>query len=77
MSGFWELALCSLVEVDRRFRDVVTSITLTMKEVSTSETSICFYKATWGNVSEGCHLRTRCRENLKSQFTEMYQLTKF
>jgi hypothetical protein len=31
------------------------------------ETSVCYNEATWRYVPEGCHLHTRCRENLKSQ----------
>jgi hypothetical protein len=37
-----------------------------MEAVRTSETSVNFYDATRRDVSEGCHLHIRRRENLKS-----------
>jgi hypothetical protein len=38
-----------------------------MEAVRTSETSVSFYETARRNIPEGCHLRTRRRENLKSQ----------
>jgi hypothetical protein len=43
-----------------------------MEAVHTCETSANFYKTTWHNIPEGCHLQQsqchiRRRENLKSQ----------
>jgi hypothetical protein len=65
MTAFWDIALCSLVETDRRFGDA--SIIARMTEaVRTSETSINFYETTRRNIPEGYHLHTRRRENLKS-----------
>jgi hypothetical protein len=39
MIAFWDIAPCSFVEVDRRFRDAYALI---MEAVNTSETSINF-----------------------------------
>jgi hypothetical protein len=44
---FWNVASCSLVELDRRFTDVIA---LKMKAVSTSETSVKLYQTTRGNA---------------------------
>jgi hypothetical protein len=52
MTTFWDIAPCSLVEVDRRFRGAITL----MEAVCTSETSINFYETTRRNILEGCHL---------------------
>jgi hypothetical protein len=41
-------------------------IALMMEETGTSETSVTFYQTTGPNNSEGSHLYTRRRENLKS-----------
>jgi hypothetical protein len=49
---FWDVAPCSLVEIDRCFR----GIALMMEAVSTSETSVNFYQTTWRNIAEDSHL---------------------
>jgi hypothetical protein len=53
MTVFWYIAPCSLVEIDRRFRG-----------------AYCLHNQgsapTRRNIPEGCHVHTRCRENLKS-----------
>jgi hypothetical protein len=48
------------------------SIALMMVAVSTFETSVSFYETTQGNVSEGNHLHTRYRENLKSHLLQSF-----
>jgi hypothetical protein len=50
MTAFWDVAPCSLVEVDRRF-------VLMMETVCTSETSVYFYETTRLNIPESCHLQ--------------------
>jgi hypothetical protein len=49
-------------------------IALTMEEASTPETSVKFYQTSRHNISEGSHLQTRCRENLKSQIVNWFKL---
>jgi hypothetical protein len=49
---FWVVALCSLVEVYRRFR----AIALMMEAASTSETSTNFYQTIRRNNPDGSHL---------------------
>jgi hypothetical protein len=57
--AFWDIAPCSFVEVDRRFRGAYCSRhqdddeALLMETVSAFEISVYFYKTT-----EGCHLHT-------------------
>jgi hypothetical protein len=53
MTVFWDVAPCSFVEIDLRFRGAYCLIVLMMEAVSTSETSINFYK---GNIPEDRHL---------------------
>jgi hypothetical protein len=64
---FWDLALCSLVEVDRRFIVRTASIirALMMEVVLTSEMSVCF-ETTQRYVPEDSHHHTRRRENMES-----------
>jgi hypothetical protein len=51
--AFWDIAACSLVEADRRFKDPYC---------------IHHYGiSTRCNIPEGCHLRTRRRETLQSR----------
>jgi hypothetical protein len=57
LTAFWDIAPCSLIEVDQRFREIA----LMIDAVRTSETSVNFYETTWRNIPDGCHL-----ENLKS-----------
>jgi hypothetical protein len=45
------------------------AIALMMVSVSTSDTSVNFYKTTRRNNPEDSHLHTRRRENLKSHIT--------
>jgi hypothetical protein len=66
MSVFWVVAPCSLVEVYQRFRDPCCLIVLMMEAARTSETLVNFYQNTRRCNSEDSHLRTHCRENLKS-----------
>jgi hypothetical protein len=63
MAVFWDVALCSLVEVSRRS----ASIIIAMKEeaASTSETSVNVYQTTRRKFPEDRHLHTRRRDNLK------------
>jgi hypothetical protein len=65
MTVFWDVALCSLVEVDGRFRsayflrDQSSSVTMTaliMEAVNTYETSVNLYESTRRNIPEGYHL---------------------
>jgi hypothetical protein len=63
MIAFWDVLLCSLVELDRRFR-VCTAISLMMEAVRLSETSVCFNESTRGLYLRRCHLHTHCLENL-------------
>jgi hypothetical protein len=62
-----EIAPCSPVEVDRRFNDAYFIISATTMEIHTSETSVYFNETTRCRISDGCHLHSRRRENLKSQ----------
>jgi hypothetical protein len=55
---------CSLVEVDRRSRGAY--FLQLIEAVRTSETFVDFHAIAERNIQEGCHLRTRRRENLKS-----------
>jgi hypothetical protein len=68
MTAFWDIAPCSLVEVDRCFKVLTASIIIAMmmKAVSTSEMLVNFYETTRHNIPEGCHLLVRRHENLKS-----------
>jgi hypothetical protein len=68
-TAFWDIAQCSLVQVDRCFRGtycLIRAIVLMIEAVRASETSVNFYKSTLHNIPEGCHLHTRRRNNLKS-----------
>jgi hypothetical protein len=50
---FWDVALCSLDEVERCFRDMHgLVIALMMEEVCTSETSVHFNETTWHYIPE-------------------------
>jgi hypothetical protein len=53
MTVFWDVAPCSLVEINRRFGDAYCHIIVLMMEaVSTSETSVKLYQTTRRNISE-------------------------
>jgi hypothetical protein len=77
MTALWDTAPRSLVEVGRRFRGAYylhSQINaLMMEAVRTSETSVNFCETTQRNNSEGYHIHTRRRENLKSH---CYSLSK-
>jgi hypothetical protein len=50
---FWDVALCSLVKIDRRFTAASgLLVALMMEAVSTSETSDNFYETTQCNIPE-------------------------
>jgi hypothetical protein len=76
MRAFWDIALHSFVGVDRRFvgADCLHHqdglfITMMMEAVLTSETSAYSNETTRRYTQEGCHLHTRRRENLKSDYS--------
>jgi hypothetical protein len=79
MTAFWDIAPCSIVEVDRRFRASYflhhRFIDLMMEAVCTSETSVNLYEATRHSIPEGCHIHIRRRENLKSHSQLSIRLT--
>jgi hypothetical protein len=57
MIAFWDIAPCSTVEVDRRFRGVsCRHQKVTMEAVRTSETSVYFNGTTRRYIPEGYHL---------------------
>jgi hypothetical protein len=61
MAVFWDVAPCSLVDTDRRFRGAYCLhhqglITLMMDAVSSSETLVNIYQTTRSNFSEDSHL---------------------
>jgi hypothetical protein len=58
---FWDVAPCSQVDVDGRFR----GITLMMEAVRISETPVNINLTTWRYILEVSKLHTRRRENLK------------
>jgi hypothetical protein len=70
--AFWDIAPCSLVGVDRRFREVRSAsiiremLALMMVAVRTSETSVYCNETTRRYIPEGYFLHTCRRENLKS-----------
>jgi hypothetical protein len=68
MAAIRDIALCSLVEVERRFRDVyqLHHTVLMIKAVLTSDTSIFCNKSNWRYILEWCDLHIRLSENLKS-----------
>jgi hypothetical protein len=71
MTVFWDVELCSPVEIDRRFSGAyclhhLVLMALMKEPVNTSETSVNFYQTTRPNNPEESHLYTRRRENLKS-----------
>jgi hypothetical protein len=67
MIVFSDVAPCSLEETGRRFRVLITAIIrVIMEAVSTSETSVNFYRTTRRNIPEDSHFHTRRSMNLKS-----------
>jgi len=66
---FWDVAPCSHVEVDRRFRGAYClhhQGALMMEAVRTSETSVNFNLTTRRYIPEDSKLHTRRRENFKT-----------
>jgi hypothetical protein len=53
MRVFWDIAPCSLDDLDRRFRQFIV---LMMQVVRISETSVCFNETTRRYIPENCHL---------------------
>jgi hypothetical protein len=64
MTVCWGVALCSLVEIDRRFRGVIT---LMIEVVNTFKMYVRLYDNTWCSISEDVRLHSHHRENLESQ----------
>jgi hypothetical protein len=58
MAAFWDIVLCSLIEVDQLFRSAASvirvHIALMMEAGSISETLLNFYETTWHTVPEDC-----------------------
>jgi hypothetical protein len=80
---FYDVAPCSHVEVDRRFRGTYflhhqgdVFITLMMETVGTSESSVHFNVTTQRYNSEDSKLHTHRREKLKSQIIYRFQQQK-
>jgi hypothetical protein len=72
MRTFWDVAPCSLVGVDQRFRgaciaSIIRVIAVMIWTARISETSVYSNDTAWRYIPEGSHLHTRRRENLKSQ----------
>jgi hypothetical protein len=67
MTVFWDVAQCSLVQIDRRFRGGI------IEAVSTSETSVNFYQTTRRNIAEDSHLQclTHCFYNESAIVTNL------
>jgi hypothetical protein len=49
MAVFWDVALCSVVDLDQLF------IALMVEAVSISETSVSIYQETWRNIPADSH----------------------
>jgi hypothetical protein len=64
MTAVCYIAPCSLIEVDRCFRDAYSVIALMIEAVRISETSVYFNETT---RRYSCYRHTRRRENLKYQ----------
>jgi hypothetical protein len=62
MAVFWDVAPCSLAEIDRRFRGAycLHHQDLIMEAVSTSETLISFYETARRNIQEDRYLNLVC-----------------
>jgi hypothetical protein len=67
MTIFWDIAPCSLVETNWRFRGTYClhhqNVEM-MEAISISEKSVNFYQTMRCNIQENSHLHTRRRENL-------------
>jgi hypothetical protein len=74
MAVFWDVVLCSLLDVDRCFREAYclhhqgdeSEIDMMMEAVSSSETQVNIHQITPCNIPEDSHLCTCCHEKLKS-----------
>jgi hypothetical protein len=74
MTVFWDVSLCSLVEVYQRFRGAyclhhqgaLIIISLILEAASTCEILVNFYQTTQQNIPEDSHLHTYRREKLES-----------
>jgi hypothetical protein len=72
MTVFWDMAPWSLVQVDWRFRDAYylhhhgDEMIIVAARVSQNSVHIC--RSTQRYIPESCHLHTRRRENLKSNW---------
>jgi hypothetical protein len=68
MAVFRIVAPCSLVKFTNVSEVLAASINIAqmMEAARTSETSVNFYQTTQRYNPEDSHLRTHCRENLKS-----------
>jgi hypothetical protein len=67
MTTLWDVASCSLVEVDRHFKGAYDL------HHQGDETTIYLNETIRRCIPEGCHLRTRRRENLKSRDDEIVE----
>jgi glycerol-3-phosphate O-acyltransferase len=60
ITAFWDIALCSLVEVARRLSGAYSFHHRSMMDaVRISETSVYFNETTPEHIPEGCNLHTR------------------
>jgi hypothetical protein len=68
MAAFWDVALCSVVDIYRLLEELTASFTrvLIMEAVNSSESPVNIHQTTWCNIPEDSHLHTLRRENLKS-----------
>jgi hypothetical protein len=69
MTAFWDMASCSIAEIDRPFRGTYCLHNQGDEAVRTSETSVCFNETTQCYVAEGCNVHTRRRQNLNITLT--------
>jgi hypothetical protein len=70
MTVLWNIAVCSLVEVDRRFRGVYCfhhhSSSWSWRQYKHLE-HVNFYETAWCNIPEDCYLHIQCHENVKAK----------
>jgi hypothetical protein len=57
MTAFWDVAPCSILELDRRFRCAYCLYHQGDRRESTSDTSANFYETTRRNIPEDSHLQ--------------------
>jgi hypothetical protein len=56
MAVFWDVALCSVIDIDQLFRVLTAAIIRAMKEaVSSSQTFISIFRTTQCNIQEDRH----------------------